>query len=76
MPRDLTGHAAKGRRAPDLTHVGSRASLAAGTLENTAASRAHWIADPQYYKPGVDMPPLAAAPTDLVAISAYLGSLQ
>ena len=28
------------------------------------------------YKPGVDMPPLAAAPADLVAISAYLGSLQ
>jgi cytochrome c1 len=48
----------------------------AGTLENTAAARAHWIADPQAYKPGVDMPPLAVAPADLVAISAYLGSLQ
>ena len=76
MCHTIAGTAAKGRRAPDLTHVGSRSSLAAGTLENTAAARAHWIADPQYYKPGVDMPPLAAAPTDLVAISAYLGSLQ
>jgi len=72
----IAGTAAQGRRAPDLTHVGSRSSLAAGTLDNTAAARAHWIADPQRYKPGVDMPPLAAAPTDLVAISAYLGSLQ
>ncbi|HEY2864476.1 MAG TPA: cytochrome c oxidase subunit II [Casimicrobiaceae bacterium] len=76
MCHTIAGTAAKGRRAPDLTHVGSRAWLAAGTLPNTAAARAHWIADPQQYKPGVDMPPLAAAPTDLVAISAYLGSLQ
>lgn len=76
MCHTIAGTAAKGRRAPDLTHVGSRASLAAGTLQNTAASRAHWIADPQQYKPGVDMPPFAAAPADLVAISAYLGSLQ
>ena len=76
MCHTISGTAAKGRRAPDLTHIGSRSSLAAGTLENTAASRVHWIADPQSYKPGVDMPPLAAAPTDLVAISAYLGSLQ
>jgi cytochrome c oxidase subunit II len=76
MCHTISGTAAQGRRAPDLTHVGSRSSLAAGTLENTAASRVHWIADPQKYKPGVDMPPLAAAPTDLVAISVYLGSLQ
>jgi len=76
MCHTISGTAARGRRAPDLSHVGSRSSLAAGTLENTAASRAHWIADPQSYKPGVDMPPLAAAPADLVAISAYLGALQ
>ena len=74
--RRSSGDGAKGRRAPDLTHVGSRSSLAAGTLQNTAAARVHWIADPQHYKPGVDMPPFAAAPEDLVAISAYLGSLQ
>jgi len=76
MCHTIAGTGAKGRRAPDLTHVGSRSWLGAGTLENTAASRAHWIADPQHYKPGVDMPPLAAAPADLVALSAYLGSLQ
>jgi cytochrome c oxidase subunit 2 len=72
----IAGTAAKGRRAPDLTHIGSRSWLAAGTLPNTPAERVHWIADPQAYKPGVDMPPLAAAPADFVAISAYLGSLQ
>ena len=72
----ISGTPAKGRRAPDLTHVASREWLAAGTLKNTAAARVHWVADPQHYKPGVDMPPLAAAPADLLAISAYLGSLQ
>jgi len=76
MCHAIAGTSAGGRRAPDLTHVGGRSSLAAGTLENTAASRAQWVADPHRYKPGVDMPPLAAAPSDLVAISAYLGSLQ
>ena len=76
MCHTISGTAARGRRAPDLTHVGSRSWLAAGTLQNDAAARAHWVADPQSYKPGVDMPPLAAAPADLVAISAYLGSLQ
>ena len=62
VPHDFRD-SGQGRRAPDLTHIGSRSSLAAGTLENTAASRVQWIADPQSYKPGVDMPPLAAAPT-------------
>jgi len=72
----ISGTAARGRRAPDLTHVGGRSSLAAGTLENTFAARVQWVADPQAHKPGVDMPPFAAAPADLAAISAYLGSLQ
>jgi cytochrome c oxidase subunit 2 len=56
--------------------VASRQWLGAGTIANTFAARADWIADPQKYKPGVNMPPLAAAPSDLAAISAYLGSLQ
>jgi cytochrome c oxidase subunit 2 len=72
----INGTRAQGRRAPDLTHVASRQWLGAGTIANTFAARADWIADPQKYKPGVNMPPLAAAPSDLAAISAYLGSLQ
>jgi cytochrome c oxidase subunit 2 len=72
----IGGTRAQGQRAPDLTHVGSRQWLAAGTLPNTFAARADWIADPQQHKPGVNMPPLAAGPDDLAAISAYLGSLR
>ena len=72
----IAGTRAQGQRAPDLTHIASRESLAAGTLPNTFAARADWIADPQQHKPGVNMPPLAAAPSDLAAITAYLGSLR
>jgi cytochrome c oxidase subunit 2 len=72
----IGGTRAQGKRAPDLTHVAGRQWLAAGTVPNSFAARADWIADPQKYKPGVNMPPLAAAPRDLAAISAYLGSLR
>jgi cytochrome c oxidase subunit 2 len=76
MCHAINGTQAQGRRAPDLTHVASRQWLAAGAVPNSFAARADWIADPQKLKPGVNMPPLAAAPSDLAAISAYLGSLR
>jgi cytochrome c oxidase subunit 2 len=72
----IEGTRAQGRRAPDLTHLASRAWLGAGTLPNTPEARAEWIAHPQKYKPGVNMPALDAAPEDRAAISAYLGSLR
>jgi cytochrome c oxidase subunit 2 len=70
------GTEAGGRTGPDLTHVGSRQTLAAGTLENTPASLAAWVTVPQRIKPGARMPgtPLPAA--DRAALVAYLGSLQ
>ena len=49
---------------------------APGRFPNTSSQRVAWIADPQQYKPGVNMPPVNFEPRDLVAISAYLGSLQ
>lgn len=76
MCHAIGGTRAQGRRAPDLTHVGSRSTLGAGTIPNTSSQRVAWIADPQQYKPGVNMPPVNFEPRDLVAISAYLGSLQ
>jgi cytochrome c oxidase subunit 2 len=72
----IAGTRAQGRRAPDLTHLASRAWLGAGTLPNTAAARAEWIANPHKFKPGVDMPALDAAPDDRAAIAAYLGTLR
>ena len=76
MCHAIHGTRARARRAPDLTHVASRGWLGAGAVENTPALRAEWIANAQKFKPGINMPPLDAAPDDLAAMSAYLGSLR
>jgi cytochrome c oxidase subunit 2 len=61
---------------PDLTHVASRPTLAAGTLPNTPEHMALWIADPQGVKPGNRMPATGLSPDDLRAVVAYLGTLR
>jgi cytochrome c oxidase subunit 2 len=66
-----------GPHAPDLTHVGSRLYLGAGTLGNDAGAMVAWITSVQHLKPGARMPSFNAldAPT-LRALGAYLGHLQ
>ena len=66
VPHD-PGHAGRRRVGPDLTHVGSRTTLAAGTLPNTVGHLAGWIVDPQKIKPGVRMPQNNLSPDDLRA---------
>ena len=61
---------------PNLTHVGSRTTIAAGVLPNTAEALARWIGDPPGVKPGARMPKLPMAPADLTALVAYLQSLK
>ena len=51
----MRGTAAAGATGPDLTHVGSRRTIAAGVFETTRGSLAAWIADPQTIKPGNNM---------------------
>ena len=73
----IRGTAAAGRVGPDLTHVGSRLSLAAGTLPNDADAFRAWIDHPDRIKPDVLMPSFGMLPDDdLDAIAAYLESLQ
>ncbi|MCL7489452.1 MAG: c-type cytochrome [Desulfobulbaceae bacterium] len=60
---------------PDLTHVGSRRTLGAGTIPNSEGSLAGWIANPQTIKPGSLMPRSFLSPEDLHALTAYLRSL-
>jgi cytochrome c oxidase subunit II len=72
--RGITANATDG---PDLTHVGSRRSLAAGVLNNHIGTMAGWIAGPQDVKPGNKMPETPVfTGTELRALSAWLGSLQ
>lgn len=73
----IRGTPAAGVVGPDLTHVGSRLGLAAGTLPNDADAFRAWVAHPDAFKPDVPMPAFAMLPDDdLDAIAAYLESLQ
>jgi cytochrome c oxidase subunit 2 len=78
----VTCHAIRGTPAagvvgPDLTHVGSRLSIAAGTLPNNEDALRRWVASTDRVKPGVHMPAFAGLPDDaLTAIAAYLAELR
>jgi cytochrome c oxidase subunit 2 len=76
MCHAIAGTPAGSRVGPDLTHLASRQTLAAGTLPNTRGNLAGWIVDPQRIKPGVRMPPNQLSPTDLNALLAYLETLR
>jgi cytochrome c oxidase subunit II len=73
----IRGTAAKGVIGPDLTHVGSRQSLAAGALPNNADALRRWIARTTRVKPAAHMPAFGMLPTDAVdALAIYLEGLQ
>ncbi|MDB5828214.1 MAG: cytochrome c oxidase subunit 2 [Variovorax sp.] len=72
----VRGTSAAGSLGPDLTHVGGRAMLAAGTVANEPAKLAAWISDPQSLKPGATMPSSQLAPDDIRALVTYLGGLR
>jgi cytochrome c oxidase subunit 2 len=72
----VRGTAAVGKLGPDLTHVASRRSIAAGVLDTTRGALAAWIADPQTIKPGNNMPRIALSADELNAVSAYLAGLR
>jgi cytochrome c oxidase subunit 2 len=52
----IRGTEARGTLGPDLTHIGSRHTLAAGVLRNHIGTMAGWIAAAQDVKPGNAMP--------------------
>lgn len=76
MCHAIAGTPAGSRVGPDLTHLASRRTIAAGTLPNTRGNLAGWILDPQGIKPGTKMPPNQFNPDDLQALLSYLESLK
>lgn len=73
----VRGTDARGTIGPDLTHVGSRHSLAAATLENDVAAFVRWIRDGQHVKPENLMPPYEIFTDDeLRQLAAYLDQLR
>lgn len=51
----VRGHEGVGMNAPDLTHLGSRTTIAAGLLENNPEQLARWLMHPNEVKPGNKM---------------------
>jgi cytochrome c oxidase subunit II len=72
----IAGTQAHGAIGPNLTHVGSRTSLAADTIPNTPKELAAWIRNPQAIKPGVVMPDLGLSRKHVKELVAYLESLR
>jgi cytochrome c oxidase subunit 2 len=72
----IRGTAAQARIGPDLTHVASRETLAAGRLENTPQNLAQWLVDPDQIKPGCQMPNLHLTRQQRDSLVAYLETLR
>jgi cytochrome c oxidase subunit 2 len=66
----------EGVLGPNLSHFGSRTTLAAGMWPNTPDNVAAWVHDPQRLKPGVKMPPLGLTQEQAKAVAAYLVGLK
>jgi cytochrome c oxidase subunit 2 len=73
----IRGTPARGAVGPDLTHVGSRLSIGAGTFPKGPDALVRWIARTKHAKPGARMPPFGMLPQeDLRALAAYLDGLE
>jgi len=72
----IAGTPASAQVAPDLTHLASRRSIAAGTFPMTRGHLYAWIADPQGAKPGNNMPVVGLEPNELHSVIAYLETLK
>jgi cytochrome c oxidase subunit II len=66
------GEPGNGMPGPDLTHLGSRRSLASGIVDNTPENLSVFIANPHVIKPGVRMPATNLSGDDLDALIAFL----
>lgn len=67
---------AKGNFGPDLTHLMSRETLAAGAAPNTSDKLRAWVRDPQTLKEGCLMPNMQLTETELDQVVAYLLTLK
>lgn len=78
----VRGHEGAGVSGPDLTHIGSRSTIAAGLLENNTEQLRRWIRDPGSVKPGNKMAKayvdskVTLSDEEQVALVAYLESLK
>lgn len=72
----VAGTIANGRFGPDLTHLMSRSTIAAGAVENRHENLRLWIQNPEAIKPGSLMPAMKLSDADLDALMTYMESLH
>lgn len=72
----VRGSGAAGQIGPDLTHLMTRQTIAAGTLPNSRGNQAGWISNPQQVKPGTKMPAIPLTSAELQSILGYLENLN
>lgn len=74
----VRGVSEQSRLGPDLTHVGSRLYLGAGTVPNNPEQLAAWVAHTQQLKPGARMPSSGERidAATLQSIAAWLDQLK
>ena len=72
----ISGTASKGRFGPDLTHLMSRDTIAAGATVNTPEQLRLWIRNPDAIKPGSKMPAMGLSDEDVAAVATYLETLR
>jgi cytochrome c oxidase subunit 2 len=76
MCHRIQGTDAGGAVGPDLTHLKTRAHIAAGARLNTRGDLQAWVGDPQGVKPGTAMPRVTLSSDELNAVIAYLETLK
>jgi cytochrome c oxidase subunit II len=72
----VSGTPADGRFGPDLTHLMSRTTIAAGAAENTPENLRLWIQNPDAIKPGSLMPAMKLSDADVDAVVNYMETLR
>jgi cytochrome c oxidase subunit 2 len=72
----INGTVANGRFGPDLTHLMSRSTIAAGAAPNTPQNLRLWIQNPEAIKRGSLMPAMQLSKSDLDALMDYLETLR
>jgi len=73
---NVSGTVANGHFGPDLTHLMSRDTIAAGAAPNTPENLRLWIQSPNTIKPGSLMPAMELNDRELDALTAYLETLR
>jgi cytochrome c oxidase subunit II len=72
----IAGTRANGTDGPDLTHLMSRQTIAAGAASNTLENLMAWVYNPAVIKPGCKMPSMGLSSQQADQVAVYLETLR